>query len=791
MKKLYLFLVIILINNPNSFSQETITQTLRGTVVDKASNTPLLGATIVLLNTSPPIGSVTNAEGEFRFDNVPIGRRGIQISFMGYRTITLNNLLLNSAKELVLNIELEEKAVKVDEVVITAYSKKDRPLNKMATVSARSFTIEETEKYAGSRGDVARMAMNYAGVAVANDQRNDIVIRGNSPSGLLWRLDDVDIPNPSHFADEGTTGGPVGMLNNNTLRNSDFFTGAFPADYGNALSGVFDLKMRSGNNENHEFLFQSGFNGFELGAEGPFSKNYKGSYLINFRYSTLELFHYMGINFGTGGGVPKYKDLSYKFDMPVKKGKISFFGLAGSSEIAILAKDQNEEDMYSYQFTDLYNRSKMGVMALSYTQFFSDKTYGKLCLSTLYQDGGTLIDTLDDNKDPHLYLDHNMADYRVSVNYFINTKINSRLSSKTGIKADKIGYNFDGIVYDDDIDDFRQYLKDKKSIFEGVTLSHIYTQWKYNISNNLSIHPGLHFMHFDLSNDYSIEPRIGATYTINPKHKINLGYGQHSRILPMKVYFFRSRLDDGSFVETNNDIGMTKAHHGVIGHDWKIADNVRLKTEVYYQYLFDVPIEPVASPYTVLNSGDTWGVDAVDSLVNKGTGHNYGVEITFEKFLSKGYYYLTTLSLFESNYQTLDGTSYNSTFNGRYVWNGLFGKEFLIRNKNILSFDLKVTYAGGKYHTPVDVDESRIEQETVTMGDEYAYSEQYPAFFKADVKIGYRRNKERFSEEWQFFIENVTNHKNILYQDFSTRRNDVVNHYQLGIFPMVLYRIYF
>jgi hypothetical protein len=179
----------------------------------------------------------------------------------------------------------------LDDVTVRPDIRKDQAINEMAVVSARSFTIDETERYAGSLGDPSRMAANFAGVTSVSDQRNDIVIRGNSPLGLLWRLEGLEIPNPNHFGSIGTTGGPISMLNINHLTNSDFYTGAFPAEYGNALAGAFDIRMRNGNNQKHEFMGQMGFNGFELGAEGPFSSNSQASYMANFRYSTLEVLH--------------------------------------------------------------------------------------------------------------------------------------------------------------------------------------------------------------------------------------------------------------------------------------------------------------------------------------------------------------------------------------------------------------------------------------------------------------------------------------------------------------------
>ena len=287
MKHFIFFCAINLFTLQSALHSQPYSQTIRGRVIDKATQQPMPGANVIVLDTEPVKGAVTDTDGWFKLDDVALGRISLDISFMGYQNVTIRNLFLISGKEMILTVELEESVQHVGEVVVKASHQKNRPNNDMALISARSFTIEETEKYAGSRGDVARMASAYAGVSFANDSRNDIVIRGNSPVGLLWRLEDMDLPNPNHFAENGTTGGPVSMLNNNVLRNSDFITGAFPAEYGNALSGVFDLKMRNGNNEQFEHIFQVGFNGLELGSEGPLSKKHKSSYLANY----LSLIH--------------------------------------------------------------------------------------------------------------------------------------------------------------------------------------------------------------------------------------------------------------------------------------------------------------------------------------------------------------------------------------------------------------------------------------------------------------------------------------------------------------------
>lgn len=742
MKRTFIFTLVFLVS-ALGWAQQV--QTIRGHVFDKDSKTSLPGANVVLLDVQPLTGTVTDNDGNFRLEKVAIGRQSIQVSYIGYKPATFQGIIVNSVKEVVLEVELEENVTMSSGVVITGSARKDQTRNQMATVSARTFSVEETEKYAGSRGDVARMAMNYAGVSSANDQRNDIIIRGNSPSGLLWRLEDIDIPNPNHFAEGGTTGGPVGMLNNNLLENSDFFTGAFPAEYGNALSGVFDLNMRNGNNQKHEQLFQVGFNGFEVGAEGPFSKKHEASYLANFRYSTLELMDGI-IDLGTTG-IPKYKDLSFKLNFPVKKGKITFFGLGGDSEIAMLdSQNGNEQDMYSGEGQDLVNSSRMGATGISYTRFMNEHTYYKIILSGIYQKGGTTIDTLDVTGIPHPYVDHNYAEFRTSLSGFLHKKYNSRLSARAGFLVDRMGFDLLSKVYDSETNTLRALIDDSKSLAEGVTLYQPYVQATYRFNEKYSLVPGLHFSYFDLNGAASVEPRLGANWQINTKHKLSFGYGLHSRTQALSTYYLGTQMDDGSLILTNNDLGFTKSHQFVLGYNNSITANTRLKAEMYYQTLYDVPVEKNSTSFSMLNTGAGWGVAAQDSLINTGTGQNYGLELTAERFFYKNYYYLATLSLFESKYKGSDGMERNTAFNGNYVANVLFGKEFTINSKSTFNIDFKMTYAGGKRYTPIDLEASQ--NAGATKYDETkAYSEQFDAFFKADIKFGYRLNWRKVSHE--------------------------------------------
>ena len=240
-------------------------QTVRGILRDKESQSVIPGAKVFFEGpvTNPPASfeTTSNEKGEFVFTNVPVGRYAIAIEAKDFQIFGTNNIVVTSGKEVILSYELEQVIESVGQITIKAKPKGDKPNNDAALISARLFTVDETDRFAGSRGDPARMASNFAGVQGADDSRNDIVVRGNSPQGILWRMEGIDIPNPNHFAIPGTTGGSVSIINNKILGNSDFFTGAFPAEYGNANAGAFDLKLRNGNNKKREYSSQLGLLG--------------------------------------------------------------------------------------------------------------------------------------------------------------------------------------------------------------------------------------------------------------------------------------------------------------------------------------------------------------------------------------------------------------------------------------------------------------------------------------------------------------------------------------------------
>jgi len=773
-----------------SFSQ-TITQTIKGVVVDKQTQSPLPGVIVQVLNSDPVLGNSTDEKGEFKIPNVPIGRWQLKIYGISYKEKVIT-IVLNSGKESVNNIELEESVIQGEEVVVTVEQDKTGSNNKMNTVSARLFSAEEAARYAGSRNDPARMAANFAGVSGANDSRNDIIIRGNSPLGVLWRLNGLDIPNPNHFGNAGSTGGPVSILNNNTLDNSDFMTGAFVADYGNATAGVFDLRMRKGNNEKFEFLGQMGFNGFELGAEGPLSKNKNSSFLLDYRYSTLSVFKALNIDFGTGDAVPQYQDLTFKTDLNTNKaGKFSFWGIGGISYIALLESDKKEgQDLYGYSSRDTYFRSNVGASGLSHTYLFKNNSY----LKTNAGVSGSYNNIIADRIDTSFHTPKNLKpEYRQTtqtIHYVVNSTYNKKFNAKNfvngGVYADIFNTMFvdstDNLFGVNTFTTLRDY-KGNSALLRG------FVQWQHKFTDDFLMNIGVSNQYFLLNGSNAVEPRVGLKYSINSKQAISLGGGMHSQMQPAYIYF-ASETVNGQRIETNKGLDFTRAAHGVLAYDNNFARNFRLKSEIYYQYIYNAPVKSTPGYFSVLNLGANFDSPNVTNLVSTGTGYNYGLEITLEKFYSKGFYFLLTGSLFESKYKGSDGIERNTAFNGNYVVNFLAGKEFKINQKHILILDMRTTYSGGKRYTPIDIPASILANDEVVDASQ-AYSLQYPYYFRTDVKPGYRFNSKKVTHEFSVDIQNVSKHLNVFQQTYDIANQKIKTDYQLKFFVIPQYRLLF
>jgi hypothetical protein len=767
-----------------------ITQAVRGKVVDAITQRGLPGASVVVLDSAKFQGAATDLDGNFKLENVPIGRLSIKVSFIGYEEQFLPNLVLSPSKQLVLNIKLNESINRVDEVVVSAEHDASEPLNEMAVISARTFSVEETRRFAGSWQDPARAAAAFAGVAGGSDERNDIIIRGNSPTAVLWRLEDINIPNPNHLSFSGSTGGPVSILNNNMLANSDFFTGAFPSEYGNANAGAFDLNLRRGNNEKREYYFQLGLNGVEFGLEGPFTKKHPASYLASYRYSTMALIGLMGIDFGISA-IPQYQDLTFVIDVPTKKkaGRFTLWGIGGLSSIHI--EDNPGFNGGAEEKRDQRLGSDMGASGITHLMFLGERTSLKttVAATVLHQWQEKLVFQETDSTSESVLENFNKnLTIGASIHSQLNTKLNAQTSVRTGVIYDHKFISFVDSAFDYSAD--RHFVN--LNLDGSYGLAQVYSQVHHRFSEKTSITGGLHAQMSTLNTSFAIEPRLGFKWQPHKRHSISIGSGMHSQMLPPLTYFFQTYLPtEDRYVRTNEGVGFTRSIHAIAGYDWSIIPKLRLKVEAYYQYLYEVPIEPTPSYFSMVNAGENIGdVSVRDSLVNEGIGQNYGLELTIEKFFDRGYYFLVTGSLFNSTYRGSDGVWRNSAFNGNYNLSALGGYEFKISKKNTLAFDSKITWTGGARYVPIDLDSSIFAGETVRDFTR-AYEPRYKDYFRMDIKATVTFNGKRASHSLAFDFQNVFNTKNVFSQNFNSETGTLETKYQLGFLPLLFYRVEF
>ena len=793
MKRIVVLLLLIL-SASVSTAQNLLVGTVRGKVVSGDPNSDLLQTAIVVEGSDPVIGTITDELGNFSFI-VPVGRRKLKFTSMGFLSQEID-ILVNTGKEVILNVVMEPEVEELKGVEFVVSYDKSKPINRLAMTGSRAFSTEETFRFAGSLGDPARMVRSFAGVIPANDSRNDIIIRGNSPIGVQWSLDGVEISNLNHFnTGIGMTGGQVTMLNTNLLANSDFHMSAWPAFYGNALAGIFDLKMRRGNNKKHEFWAQMGWNGFELGAEGYFSKKSTSSYLISYRYSIPDLMEKMGFNVGI---TPKYQDLTLKLDFDLnEKNHLSIIGLFGLSGINFVASEVEMVDI-DPELLDKFDRrvsvdAKTFVFGATHSVDFTSKTKLTTLLSFVRSDTHMPVDTISlvqpDAEWQTLWDEQALED-----KYSIHSKLEHRFSYNSSIEAG-VKYDLYNVNYLE-----KESFDDERGLFSNVdhkgnfSLLRTYAQYRQNITSKLLLTGGLHGMYLHMNKTYAIEPRLGLRYKPASQHTIAMAGGLYSQMIPRSFYFIRTLTPENNIEYGNKKLGFMKSAHADFSYDWAFAPDWHFKTEVYYQWLYNIPVknDPDAT-YTLLEAGGA-GDNVImreGNLVNKGTERNYGLELTIEKFMSKNYYLLFNSTLYRSTYSNgFNKKEWNTIFDGRFLFNLVSGYEMPLKKGWTLFADVKGSFAGGTRYTPVLEEQSKLEHRVVF--DNTRINElQVRNYFRIDLRIGYRKNWKRFTDEFSIDLQNLTNRKNIYGLSFNPETYTYKEMLLQGFTPMVTYRINF
>lgn len=770
-------------------------QSIIGVVIDADSKQPITYATVVIEGST--LGGITDNDGVFKISSLEVGRYDLEASCVGYKTATAAQVLVYSGKQAEIKFELESSALDINEVVVTPRRQPDKTINNMGGIAARSLMIDDAKRLAGSLGDPARLAANFAGVATGNLQDNGLVIRGNSSKGVLWRVEGVEVFNPNHMAGGNMAGGGfVNIFGSNLLGNSDFYSGAFPSEYGNATSGVFDINFRSGNSQTREHFAQVGILGVEAGSEGYFKKGSFATYNIGARVSSLGTIGRLA-----GGEAPDYQDLSLKINIPTKSaGTLSIWGMGGlSSNYKPIQEYQEEwteeepyyiEDMkypeYESDWLDNNYYWRVGAAGIAHKVSLGERTFLKTDIATSGMSYSYISKWYDEVDD--LYYDDE-DDYHSESKYTVQSVLNHRFGSKFTTRT---GVVYDYLNLDYSVSQSPQHTQElvtKVNTSQNTWFLQAFTQGSYSVNRWLTLNGGLHLSHFGLTGETVIEPRASIEAKVGRGHTFGFSYGQHSQREELKIYFSPSETEGYD----NTDLALQRSEHFVFTYNWLITDNLRFKIEPYYQRLHNVPVDANGGYFSMVNYKKEWLIER--DLVSSGSAENIGVDLTLERFFSKGWYFMLTGSVYDSKYIDGDGIERNSRYNRNLVGNAMAGKEFIYSGRKgkskVLGVNLKISYMGGEYSSPLLMEESLAAQ-TEVLDYSKAYSVKNPASVYVDASFYLKTNhKNGVTTSWILDMKNVTLQStfNGYRYNYVTEQMDEYN--QFFIMPQLAYRIEF
>ncbi|SEJ15505.1 CarboxypepD_reg-like domain-containing protein [Dyadobacter sp. SG02] len=763
-------LLLFLFSTSLLYAQE-FTSVVRGSVKDADTGLPLARATVQLDDK----GTATDDAGLFRFEGAGVGRHVLKVSFVGYQTLVVSEILLESGKENVQEIRLSATGRQLQEATVSG----SRP---PAFNSVQAITAEQTLRYAATYLDPARVATSFAGVAAANDQANGLVVRGNSPNSMQWRLEGVEIVNPNHLSNAGTfsdrptsTGGGVNILSTQLMGTSYFMSGPFPAQYGNATGAILDMNLRKGNDERTEFTGQASLIGLDIAAEGRLSKKSKASYLVNYRYSFTGLLGAMGVSFG--GEDIRFQDLSFNLNFPTAKGgKFTIFGMGGISENTF----KPDKDTTTWEFEKdgryvLY-KNKMGAAGATL-----DQPVGRRAsLRTVLVASGLNTSRKAFQVDPvtmqnrELLGNDGIVNGKISFNTTLTYKVNPGITFKGGVYMTSQRYETPPVSPNPEVKSW--YMQ------PFVNWSHVMGAFVADV--------GLHGMISRVSSPGTkisalAEPRVSLKWLAAADKQLSVSYGLHSQLQSPNVYSSAYGMTD---MGRNFDLKPTRSHQITLAYQQFFKKGSSLKIEAYWQHQFDVPVgADMRDNYSTVNLIEE---RPNVRLYNEGTARNYGMEATFQKYLTDRFYMLVSGSLYQATYTDYLGLRHDSRFDGGHTFSLTTGKEFKASRGGLWGVNAKILWLGGFRDKPIDAEYSAVLKQTIY---EYqsAYTVKMKDYFRPDLRIYWKKDRAKYNRTLAIDLQNVSGTKNEAYRYFDTRQKRVVVQHQLGLIPVVSYRVEF
>lgn len=761
-------------------------QTLRGEVIDATSGEPIPYATVTLIGDKES-GVLTDSVGQFRFDELPIARYTVRASYLGYKPVEASELLVSSAKETVVLLKMEENRQSLSEVVVRPTVTKEAPLNQMMIVGGKMISVEETSRYAGGFDDPARFVNSFAGIT-STGAENGISVHGNAPHMVQWHVEGVEVPAPNHMSDCYTLGsGLISSLSALVMGNSDFAYSAFPAEYGNALGGLLDIRLRNGNNLKYEHSVGAGLLGLEASSEGPIGKS-GASYVVNYRYSLLGIANDMGVI--TSGDVLNYTDLNFKVNLPTKRtGTFSIFGLGWIDHAYVKLEDPQEwENINDQENTDVKQRT--GIFGLSHRYNFGSKASIKTTLATSLQHSEIFDEYADNNTSGYRMVPYAQADKSL-----FDLTFSTVLQNNFKNVVLKQGVNLIRHDYDLDMEKAPSILPTNTSasllpIYSAdykMLLAEYFASANIKLGNYWLLNAGAFALWNTDNGKAAIDPRLSLRWDMGNFGTLSFGYGLHSMLERMDALAVTL---DGK--QVNKNLDFTRSHQFMLSWAKKLGRYHNLKVDLFYLRHFNVAVGTGDdAAFSMLNQFNYY-VDT--QLVNEGKGRNYGIDVTLERYFNNGYYYMFNASLFKSEYAGIDGQWHHTRYDRGYALKALGGKEWIFGKKHnqVLTTSLKVAYMGGLRHSPYDLAATLANPDHEVEYDETdPFSEQLDPEVNIDLTVSYKINQRKSSHEIGLKWLNLLNNGNYTGDVYNYKTGEIEPYEVEYTFPNLYYRFYF
>ena len=755
-----------------AYGQNALTQTMRGRVLDAVTNAPIPSAIVILSKTKEKTPTVVvryeATNGIFRFEKTVVGRYNVSAQCVGFQSVTLSNVVVETGKETVIDLKMAASTTLLDSFEVRSTT------TEIAKIGlAQSVNMEALQRLPANFNDVARMLTTVAGVSAENDGANHIAVRGLSPNAMQWFLEGSEIVNPNHLSNAGTVGdratqngGGVSIFSTQVLERADFYKGSTPTGYGNALGGAIDVRFRNGNNERQETSLGIGLIGLDVATEGSFSKKSKASYLVNYRYSTVGLLSKLGVNLGDEATA--FQDFSFKMNFPTQKiGDFAVFGLAGVSENVFVHKKRVDWETQK-DSQDITFKNRMGAIGATHSISFNKNTSWQTTAALSALEGNRLAVGLNALEQNVRVFDFN----NIHRKFFVKSQVNHQFKSNV-LSVGMVIKN----EFVDNRDSYRiQSSPSGKIVNKGQGMFYMpFADFSSKIGKKWAYSLGLRATYFSFTENLSIEPTAMLQRQLRKNESLKLTYSRQSQMLPPALYFSTYYAK----VVKKGELKFTESDNFNLTYDKRLSNDVQLSLTAFGQFYRNVYYFSRGFNFTdwsVLDNIDDLG----DAIGFNGAAQTIGIELNIHQNNKNGLFWQINTTLFDASHKD-GGYKRPLAYSSNFIANAYIGKEWTLgsRQNRFLGVGSRTILRGG--NQPIYYNSST-----------YNFSQRKVAnYFRSDLNVYVKRNRKNWSSTLQLDIQNVTNRQNEQYYYFDSFTQKQTPQYQLGLLPNLSYKISF